>query len=367
MRWVLALCGLLAACAKKAADSSECSANEVCIIAGTGELGFNGDEHPARETRLASPSGAFEDMNGNIVIVDYSNMRVRQIDDDGRIRTRVGNGFHAYSEEGADTLETPLENPIDIAWNPMGELCILPQHEGRVVCVNEDDQIERFAGTGSIADSGDGGPALDAEMGYGGGMVFAADGTLFISDSSHSKVRRISPDGRIDTVLGTGSAGSEPMGHGPETPLRFPGRLAIDEDNRRLIVADTHNHRVLALDIDSLQATVVAGTGESGFSGDGASAETAALNQPLGVAVGPSGGVLIADSRNHVIRYVDPNGTIDTVIGTGETTQSTDSEAPLQFPVVGPAGLSWTTDGHLLVAEQLGHRILRADHFWDAL
>jgi DNA-binding beta-propeller fold protein YncE len=198
-------------------------------------------------------------------------------------------------------------------------------------------------------------------------MVFAEDGTLFISDSSHSRVRRVSPDGLIDTVLGTGSAGSEPIGHGPETPLRFPGRLAIDDDNRRLIVADTHNHRVLALDMDSLQATVVAGTGESGFSGDGEAAETATLNQPLGVAVGPNGGVLIADSRNHVIRYVDPSGTINTVIGTGGTTQSTDSDTTLQFSLLGPAGLSWTTDGHLLVAEQLGHRILRADHFWDAL
>jgi sugar lactone lactonase YvrE len=294
-------------------------------------------------------------------------MRVRVVDEDNIIRTQVGDGFHAYSEVGAHPLDTPLENPVDIAWSPLGELCILPQHEGRVVCVDENNQIQRFAGTGVIADSGDGGAALDAEMGYGGGMVFAEDGTLFISDSSHSKVRRVLPDGSIDTVLGTGEAGSGPTGFGPDTPIRFPERLAVDEDNRRLIVADTHNHRVLALDLDTLQATVLAGTGESGFSGDGGPAENASLNQPLGVTVGPDGGVLIADSRNHVIRYVDADGQIDTVIGTGETTLSTRPDAYLQFSVVGPAGMSWTTDGDLMVAEQLGHRILRVAKFWDEL
>ena len=198
-------------------------------------------------------------------------------------------------------------------------------------------------------------------------MVFAEDGTLYISDSTHSRIRRVSPNGTIETVLGTGEAGTSPPGFGPDTAIRFPERLALDEEHGRLLVADTHNHRVLALDTDTLDATLVAGAGESGFSGDGGPATEARLHLPLGVAIGPDGSVLISDTRNHVIRHVDAAGTIDTVMGTGETAVQSESDVPLQFPVVGPAGLSWTQDGDLLVAEQLGHRILTLRDFWDAL
>jgi len=366
MRWVLAFGWLLPACAKDPEPKAGCTGNAVCIIAGTGDLGFNGDDLPATETRLASPSAVYEGPDGQPIIVDYSNMRVRAVDDDGMIRTLVGNGFHAYSEPGVHPLDSPLENPVDIGWNAAGQLCVLPQHEGRVVCV-EDDQIIPFAGTGEIADGGDGGSALEATMGYGSGMVFAEDGTLYISDATHSKIRRVNTDGIIETVLGTGAAGDDTLGIGPETSFRFPERIALDEENHRLIVADTHNNRVLALDIDTLEVSLVAGTGESGFSGDGGPGTTAQLHLPVGVAVGPDGGVLIADTRNHVLRHVNADGTIDTVLGTGSTTASTSPDTPLQFSLLGPAGMAWTAEGDLLIAEQLGQRILKARNLWDAL
>ena len=66
-------------------------------------------------------------------------MRVRVVDDDGTVRTRVGNGFHAYSEFDLAT-ETPLENPIDVAWHPDGRLCVLLLR-GRVICLDTDDTI----------------------------------------------------------------------------------------------------------------------------------------------------------------------------------------------------------------------------------
>lgn len=368
MRWLLALGWVLPACEKEPEPISQegCEDNEVCILAGTGELGFNGEDLPALETRLASPSAVYEGPDGHTIIVDYSNMLVRIIDDHGIALTMVGNGFHAYAELGAAPQESPLENPVDIGWNAQGNLCILPQHEGRVVCI-EDNQVTAFAGTGEISDTGDGGPALEATMGYGSGMAFAEDGTLYVSDSTHSRIRRVNTDGSIETVLGTGEAGTGTLGFGPDTALRFPERLALDEEHGRLLVADTYNHRILAMDTDTLDVTLVAGTGDLGFSGDGGPALDAQFYLPLGVAIGPNGGVLISDTRNHVIRYVDAAGNIDTVMGTGETTVQSDPDLPLQFPVVGPAGLAWTQDGDLLVAEQFGHRILTVRNFWDAL
>ena len=359
---------LAAACAKPEAPDDACAPGRLCAIAGTGDLGFNGDALPATQTRLASPSAAYESPDGSIVIVDYSNMRVRRIGADGTIDTVVGNGFHAYSEEGVSPTETPLENPIDVAWTPDGDLCVQPQHEGRIVCVDEDNRMGRLAGTGIIADSGDNGAAIDAEMGYGGGMAFDEDGTLYISDSTFSRVRRMAPDGTINTVLGTGNAGIGGDGTGQGMAIRFPGRLALDATAQRLYVADTFNHRVIALDTESGEARVIAGTGEAGREGDGGPARDARLNLPNGIAVAPSGGVLIADQRNHVIRHVDASGIIRTVAGTGEfvSTEAT-GRRPRDTALAGPAGLSWTAEGDLLIAEQFGHRIWVAHQLWDEL
>ena len=358
---------LLAACTSEGSKTALCSDDTVCILAGTGELGFNGDEAPALETRLASPTAAHEGPDGTLVIVDFSNMRVREIDASGAIQTRVGNGFHAYSEPGVSATDSPLENPIDVAWHPDGRLCLIPLHEGRVICIDSDDRVERFAGTGSIADSGDGAPALDAEMGFVSGLAFTEDDTLYISDSTHSRIRRVSPDGTIDTVLGTGEAGLGTAGYGPETMIRFPERLSVDESTNRLIVADTYNHRVLAMDLDSLEVTVLAGVGEAGWSGDGGLASEASLNTPVGVAPAPDGGTLIADTRNFVVRHVDSSGVIETIAGTGDYALTDESAGRLSFNLVGPAGISWTASGALLIAEQYGHRILSLPGLWDAL
>jgi len=333
---------------------------------GTGELGFNGDGS-ARVARLASPTSVLTDPEGQAMVVDYSNMRVRVLTAAGTVQTVVGNGIHAYSEIGVTALETPLENPIDASYGPDGLLYVLPQHEGRVVRVEADGTIGRCVGTGEIGDSGDSGPALEAQLGYGGGLAIASDGTLFVSDNTSSRVRRAMLDGAIDTVLGTGEAGSGPVAYGPETPIRSPERLVVDEEGGRVIVADTLNHRVLAVDRDTLAVTVVAGTGEPGRSGDGGPASQARLDEPVGVAVGPSGAVLVADLENHVIRVVWPDGTIETVAGTGEAASTPHPAPALDFSLHRPAGLAITDAGDVLIAERSGHRVLRWVGGADAL
>jgi len=168
-------------------------------------------------------------------------------------------------------------------------------------------------------------------------------------------------------VLGTGEGGIGEVGYGPDTLIRFPERLAIDPSSTHLLVADAGNHRVLRLDLETLQTQVLAGTGEAGFSGDGATGTQAQLHQPMGVVMGPNGIVVIADTRNHVIRSVDSRGTVTTIAGTGEADATVAPSAPLQFSMLGPAALSWSDHGDLIVAEQWGHRILQIRGLWDAL
>ena len=342
-----------------------CETGLICAVAGTGELGFNGDGLPADETRLASPTAVGVTPEGAVLVVDYSNMRVRVLGDDGVLRTVVGNGIHAYSEPGANALATPLENPVDAVFGADGLLYVQPQHEGRVVRVTDADTIEIIAGTGVLSDGADGVSALDAEMGYGAGMAYAADGTLFISDTSFSRVRRVGPDGVVDTVLGTGSGEWGEPGFGPQTAIRFPERIAVDEVGDRLLVADTGNHRVLAVDLSSLAVTLVAGSGVRGDAGDDGPAHLAELDNPVGVLATPAGDVLIADLGNDRVRLVGADGVISTVAGGGER-DATVAE-PLALHMRGPAGMAWTHDGDLLVAERSGHRVLRWLGALDAL
>ncbi|GEM_PF-1520245 len=365
---------VLAACVGTGSDSGAdsgvdwtCEPDRICAIAGSGELGFNGDGLRALQTRLASPTSVTVDPQGRPVVVDYSNMRVRVLADDGRIETLAGNGYHAYSELGVDPLHSPLENPVDAGWGPDGRLYVLPQHEGRVIVVDDDGVFQLVAGTGVLADSGDGGDALDAEMGYGGGFSFAADGTLFVSDNSFSRVRRVSPDGVIDTVLGVGSGGTGEPGYGPDVAIWSPERVLVDDARGRLLVADTFNHRVLAVDLETLDAVVVAGSGERGHTGDGGPAVDAALDSPVGLAVTAEGAVIVADLQNNVLRVVALDGGIETVAGTGELTGESWVEDPLDFVLKRPAGMAWTPDGDLLIAERSGHRMLRWLGAADAL
>ena len=340
-----------------------CELGRVCEIIGTGELGFNGDGLDALETRVASPTAVGVDPQGRPLVVDYSNMRLRVLDDEGTVQTLVGNGFHAYSEVGSPALDTPLENPVDAGWGPDGLLYILPQHEGRVIRI-EGGKVERFAGTGVIDDTGDGGPAVDATMGYGGGLAWAEDGTLFVADNTYSRVRRVSPDGTMSTVLGVGER-SDALGKtGPETGLAGPERMVVNEDAGELWVADARNHRVLAVDLDTLEVRIAAGGQGAGFSGDGGSATNAQLNNPVGLAV-RDGVVFISDFDNNVIRRVR-DGQIDTIAGMLDPEDPKRSAVALDFPLEGPSGLAWDRDD-LLIAERLGQRVLRWVGAADAL
>ena len=340
-----------------------CEVGEVCVLLGTGELGFNGDGSPGPETALASPTAVREDPQGRPMVVDFSNMRLRVLDsDDDRVRTIVGSGIHAYSEPGARALESPLENPVDARWGPDGLLYIAPLHEGRVIRIGEDGRIERVACTGESLDStGDGGAALEATMGYPGGLAWSSDGTLFVSDNTNHRVRAVSPEGAIETVIGTGARGFDQQGAGIE--VRLSSRMQLEVVDERLLVADSGNHRVGELDLETGLFRTVAGTGEDGFTGDGGPATSARLSEPTGLAVG-EGRIWVGDLGNGVVREIAPDGTIETVVSGDPDDAEGDGFDALETPLRLPAGLATTSTGELLIADRGAHRVFlwrRAD------
>lgn len=199
------------------------------------------------------------------------------------------------------------------------------------------------AGTGQKGLSGDGGPAMQAMLNLPQGVVAAPGGYLFIADTDNGAIRRVGPDGLITPV----GAASGPTG------------MAIDAAGN-LYVAEHAGHRVLQIRPDG-GVERFAGTGVPGYSGDGGRADRAQINWPSALAVDPEGGLYIADTANHRVRYVDSTGVIHTVAGTGLPQSGGDGGPAVNSQLHSPYGLALDRAGNLYISEWEGNRIRRID------
>ena len=214
------------------------------------------------------------------------------------------------------------------------------------------------AGTGKAGYSGDGGAALGAQLDSPLGLALDLAGNLYIADSSNQRVRRVSPNGAISTVAGTGSAGDS-GDNGPATSaqLSSPQSVAVDSAGN-LYIADSGNHRVRRVSAGIV--TTVAGNGSAGDSGDGNPATNAQLHHPQGVAVDTAGNLYIADSGNNRIRMVSTSGVIGTVAGTGVWGTSADDGAAAGLRLANPGSVAVDSAGNLYIADTGSHRIRQA-------
>jgi sugar lactone lactonase YvrE len=207
--------------------------------------------------------------------------------------------------------------------------------------------LTRVAGTCRPGYSGDGGPALAAQLNAPQGLAADAAGNLYIADRNNHRIRKVSSTGTITTIAGDGSAGfSGDGGPAASAQLNAPRGVAVDPSGN-FYIADQNNHRIRAVSPAGI-VTTVAGDGSAGFSGDGGPAAGAHLNSPQGVAADSSGNLYIADGGNNRIRKVS-NGTIGTVAGGGGPAAG----AELSHP----QGVAVGTSGNVYIADTGNHRI----------
>lgn len=339
---------------------SDRSPGELCRIAGTGETGFNRDGLAPSETDFYLPSAIRPGPDGFLYVMDFNNQRLRVIRD-GAVETIVGSGFHALADPSVDALDSPLENPIDFAFAPDGRLVFVSYHDPRVIRLTEEGRLEVLAGTGEVGLRGDEGDLEDplfAQFIQLDGIAIDGDGLIYVSDSLAHRVRRIEP-GLIRTVAGNGEdtyAGDG--GPATEASLHWPTALEFDGDGN-LLIADTQNHVVRSLAPDG-SITTFAGNGTRGFGGDGGPATEASFDQPNGLAVAGDGTVYIADRGNFRIRCVHPNGIVETIAGNGTEGFEGDGGAAVaaQLGYVARIALDGRT---LLLADQSNARLRRVD------
>ncbi len=329
----------------------------ITTLAGNGSEGYSGDGGPAAQAQLHGPTSIAVDTAGNIYIADWGNNRVRKVDVNGIISTFAGNGIAGFSGDGGAAAQAQLQAPAGVALDASGNVYIAEYWNHRIRKVDLYGTITTVAGNGISGDSGDGGPATEARLGAPRGATVDASGTLYIADLGNNKIRKVVTGGIITTV-----AGSEKFGDGglaTEANLIMPTGATIDACGN-LYIADNYLHRVRKVDVDGI-ITTVAGNGDRGYSGDGGLATEAQLYYPEGMVVDNLGNLYIADSSNHRVRKVDPDGVISTFAGNGVGGYSGDGGPATQAELNHPSDVAADASGNIYIADFYNNRLRKVN------
>lgn len=299
----------------------------IYTVAGNDSFGYTGDGGPATFADLNYPLGFVRDSSGNIYIADTYNNLVRKVAaGTGIISTYAGNGTAGYSGDGGPATSAELSLPYALALDSAGNLYISDEINDVIRKVaSATGIITTYAGNGQGAYGGDNGPATNAALALPEGLAVDASGNLFIADMVNNRIRRVTASsGIITTVAGTGATGYSGDG-GPATSaqLFFPSGVAVDSAGN-LYIADTRNNVIRKVSASNQNISTVAGDGygatnfTGGYTGDGGPATSAELYHPDAVAVDGSGNLYIADTYNQVIREAAAgSGVISTIAGNG--------------------------------------------------
>ena len=341
----------------------------ICTVAGTGRAEFGADGLPALQTSLYFPIDITFDHAGRPLIMDYNNLVLRRLNDDGTLSIVMGIPFiEDFPADGVLAKDTPLHHASDFEFDATGRMYVAGDHVPVVFRVDTDDRVHTVAGTETFGYSGDGGPALQAELNVPFGVVPDAAGGFYISDLQEHVVRYVDVDGIITTVAGSrtldgaarpGYAGDD--GPGISALLNGPSHLQIGPD-QALYFCETKNNVIRRLRPNGIIDTV-AGNGERGYAGDDGPAVAGKLDRPSDLRFAPNGDLYIADANNHVIRRVDTNGVITTVVGSGTQGFGGDGGPAAAALLYRPSGVNFDVGGSMWIADYANHRVRRVWHF----
>ena len=308
--------------------------NIITTIAGTS----NGDGRPATSAFLNFPEGLAIDTAGDIAVADTSNYEVR--------RFKPGGNINGYGEVQGQ--------PFGVTVDPAGNFYV-SDNEPLVLKIGTDGTTSTIAGNSKSGFSGDGGSAQSASLNKPMGLAVDPANNVYIADNGNHRVRKVDSSGMIHTIAGNGkllysgdkglalSAGMDPYD------------LALDKASD-LFVVDHTNSRIRKITPDGT-ITTVAGTGTPGYSGDGGPATAARLNFPTGIAIDGSGNLYIADEGNAVVRRVTSNGLITTIAGNGTAAPDSGDGGLATAAQLDPWSVAVNSTGNVYVTDSFNNRI----------
>ena len=293
------------------------------------------------------PFGVAVDAAGNAIVGDYSNNRIRRITPGGAVSTLAGVGSQGASN-GVGTAAA-FKLPCGVAVLASGVIIVADAFNNLIRTVAPSGAVATLAG--SVAGGSSNGVGTAASFNWPYGVAADPIGNAIVADSWNNAIRKVSPSGAVTTVAG-GAAAAWADGMGSAARFNMPAGVAVDAAGT-IFVADTSNHRIRAVAPNGAVSTL-AGSG-SGAWADGTGAMASFFN-PYGVAVDASGIVYVADYSNHRVRRVAPSGAVTTVAGNGTGTWADGVGVGASF--FNPSGIALNgASGGLLVADYSNNRV----------
>ena len=385
------------------------STGTVTTIAGTGTAGSTNGA-PTTAATFKNPLAVAVDPSGNIYVADNGNNVIRKIpagggdtstitttgytlvgpqsvivgptgllyvSDTGQNRILSVNpstgatSVIAGKESGAAGYFTDINSaaatdaqityPRNATVDSAGNIYVADTSNFRIRKVSTNGIISTIAGTGiqsasSTALNGDGGQAINATFAGPSCVIVDPAGNLYVADAGNHRIRMIAPDGIISTVAGTGTAGTANEGSAATSAqLNNPLSMVMDSSGN-IYVAENAGNRVYKFKVGGI-LTRFAGTGVSGYTGDNAPATSAKLNAPQGIGIDSNRNIYIGDTSNHCIRKVTPGGTITTIAGTGTAGFAGDGGPATSALLNQPVGVSVDSSGNIYVADYWNQRV----------
>ncbi len=276
----------------------------VTTIAGSGIKGaLDGYK---KEARFNWPTGVAVDREGNIYVADFANHLIRKIGVDGYVETIAGGSMPGFADgNGRKAL---LKGPDNMIIDASSNLFFADADNFRIRKMSREGMVTTVAGNGQQGYRD--GMADKAMFGYPTGIAIDGRGSLYVADRRTHTVRKVTPDGLVETIGGNGYPGFVD-GIGIHSHLREPISVAVDEDGV-VYIADSGNNVIRVITPDGMLSTLAGGSHKGYRDGKG---REALFAWPTGIAVGPTGNIFVCDSINNRIRRITPDGVVSTVAG----------------------------------------------------
>ncbi len=331
-------------------------AQTISTIAGNRSNGFSGDGGQATAAALNSPGSLAISSAGDFYVADMANNRIRKITSAGIITTIAGNGTAGATGDGGAATAATLNSPMAVAVDAAGNVFIADYNNAKIRKVNTFGVISTIAGTGTIGYSGNGAAATAALIAKPTGVAVDASGIVYLAEQNNQVVRKVNASGIISIVAGGIGAGfSGDGGQASAAAVSYPFGVAVDPSGN-LLITDNGNNRIRKVSTGGI-ITTLAGNGSAGFSGDGGNATAGSLNNPSGAIIDASGNLFIADQNNNRIRMVNSSGIISTYAGTATGGYSGDGGPASACSFYKPANVAFAS-GNLYVAD-MGNSAIR--------
>lgn len=336
---------------------------EIVTVAGTGEKQLSANSGPADKVNIGQPFGVLIGPDGAMYVTEVENHRVLRVDlETKEVTTVAGNGTKGYSGDGGPATAAQLNEPYEVRFASNGDMYFVEMKNHLIRKVDaKTGIISTIAGNGKPGYAGDNGPAVGAQFNQPHSIALTDDDKyLFVADIMNHRIRVI--DLKSDIVMSIAGNGEKKLPVDGETFLGQPilGPRALFYDGESLWVALREGNSVWRMERDGHRIHHVAGTGKSGFSGDGGSAKEATMNGPKGIAKAPNGNIYIVDTENQVIREIDPaNDKIRTVAGIGPKGRgySGDGGPATEAMMDRPHGIGIGPDNALYIGDTNNHRV----------